>query len=160
SWPAELTGNGIDGDALAAYAERVKATLVKCMREAKVHSTWAAPDEAYEQATQSFLADALDPSRPGGFLPAFVPFVERVAALGAQNTLIQTVLKLTLPGVPDIYQGTELWDLSMVDPDNRRPVDYRLRARMLDEVSAELAANRPAAMRRYMQSWQDGRFKL
>ncbi len=89
-----------------------------------------------------------------------MPFAERVARLGAQNSLAQTVLKLTLPGVPDIYQGTELWDLSMVDPDNRRPVDYGLRVRLLEQVSAELRADRPRAMRRYMESWQDARFKL
>ncbi|MGH9596410.1 MAG: malto-oligosyltrehalose synthase, partial [Edaphobacter sp.] len=77
---------------------------------------------------------ALDAQRSGEFLASFLPFVEKVARLGAQNSLIQTVLKLALPGVPDIYQGTELWDLSLVDPDNRRPVDYELRKRLLLEL--------------------------
>ena len=132
SWPAELLGRRTpDAEALAAYAERIKGALTKSMREAKVHSTWAAPGTAYEEAMLSFAELALDTDRAGTFLASFLPFAERIARLGASNTLAQTVLKLTLPGVPDIYQGTELWDLSLVDPDNRRPVDYALRLRML-----------------------------
>ena len=98
--------------------------------------------------------------RSAAFLGAFLPFAERVARLGAQNSLAQTVLKLTLPGVPDIYQGTELWDLSLVDPDNRRPVDYALRGRLLDEILQALAGDWQGAMARYLRSWQDARFKL
>ena len=102
---------------------------------------------------------ALDPARSAAFLGAFLPFAERVARLGAQNSLAQTVLKLTLPGVPDIYQGTELWDLSLVDPDNRRPVDYALRQRLL-EILETAADDRQGAMARYLRSWQDAQFKL
>ena len=103
---------------------------------------------------------ALDPRRSAAFLDAFLPFAERVARLGAQNSLAQTVLKLTLPGMPDIYQGTELWDLSLVDPNNRRPVDYALRERLLDEILQTLAGDWQGAMARYLRSWQDARFKL
>ncbi|MGH7101139.1 MAG: malto-oligosyltrehalose synthase, partial [Acetobacteraceae bacterium] len=103
---------------------------------------------------------ALDAQRSGEFLASFLPFVEKVARLGAQNSLIQTVLKLTLPGVPDIYQGSELWDLSLVDPDNRRPVDYARRRQLLDEIEPALERDRSAAMRHFMQAWPDGRFKL
>ncbi len=103
---------------------------------------------------------ALDPGRSAAFLSAFLPFAERVARLGVQNSLAQTVLKLTLPGMPDVYQGSELWDLSLVDPDNRRPVDYALRERLLDEILEALAGDWQGAMARYLRSWQDARFKL
>jgi (1->4)-alpha-D-glucan 1-alpha-D-glucosylmutase len=158
--PVELLAGEPDPAALRDYAERVKGAMVKSLREAKMHSTWAAPNAAYEEAVLSFVGDALDPNRAKIFLSLFLAFTARVAQLGARNSLVQAVLKLTLPGVPDLYQGTELWDLSMVDPDNRRPVNYSLRARLLDEVLAELAADRCGAMRRYADSWFDARFKL
>ena len=160
SWPVELLGASPDAEGLAAYAERIKVALTKSLREAKAHSTWAAPNPAYEEAMLGLAGLALDPARSAAFLGAFLPFAERVARLGAQNSLAQTVLKLTLPGVPDIYQGTELWDLSLVDPDNRRPVDYALRQRLLDEILETVADDRQGAMARYLQSWQDARFKL
>ena len=160
TWPVELLGASPDAEGLAAYAERIKVALTKSLREAKVHSTWAAPNPAYEEAMLGLAGLALDPVRSAAFLGAFLPFAERVARLGAQNSLVQTVLKLTLPGVPDIYQGTELWDLSLVDPDNRRPVDYALRQRLLDEILETVADDRQGAMARYLQSWQDAQFKL
>ncbi len=160
SWPVELLGASPDAEGLAAYAERIKVALTKSLREAKAHSTWAAPNPAYEEAMLGLAGLALDPVRSAAFLGAFLPFAERVARIGAQNSLAQTVLKLTLPGVPDIYQGTELWDLSLVDPDNRRPVDYALRQRLLDEILETVADDRQGAMPRYLQSWQDARFKL
>jgi (1->4)-alpha-D-glucan 1-alpha-D-glucosylmutase len=108
----------------------------------------------------SLIDAALTGARAGAFFAAFLPFARRVAVAGAHNSLVQTVLKLTAPGVPDIYNGTELWDLSMVDPDNRRPVDYALRARMLDQIEAGLAADRSACLRQLWQHWHDGRIKL
>ncbi len=156
TWPVELLGSVPDAAGLAAYAERIRAALTKSLREAKVHSTWAAPDSEYEAAMLGFADLALDPQRAGTFLANFIPFAERVAQFGAHNTLIQTVLKLTLPGVPDIYQGCELWDLSLVDPDNRRPVDFATRRQMLDKV---LEAG-PGALGGYVRDWQDGSFKL
>jgi (1->4)-alpha-D-glucan 1-alpha-D-glucosylmutase len=92
------------------------------------------------------LREALDPSRSAAFLTAFLRFQERIARLGFRNTLVQTALKLTLPGMPDIYQGTELWDLSLVDPDNRRPVDFELRTGVLEEVCSTLAPDRTGMM--------------
>jgi (1->4)-alpha-D-glucan 1-alpha-D-glucosylmutase len=160
TWPMELLGETLDNAALDAYAERIRGTMIKSLREAKIHSTWAAPNIPYEEATLSFVTDALDPSRAGNFLASFLPFVARMAQLGAHNTLVQTVLKLTVPGIPDIYQGSELWDFSMVDPDNRRKVDYELRARLLQEATEALATGRQDAMREYAQSWQDPRCKL
>jgi (1->4)-alpha-D-glucan 1-alpha-D-glucosylmutase len=157
SWPTELLGAGpLDAAALASYAERIKGALVKSMREAKTHSTWAAPDAAYEQAMLDFADLALDVSGSAAFFSAFLPFVERVAQLGAHNSLLQTILKLTLPGVPDLYQGSELWDLSLVDPDNRRPVDFDLRMRRLDKIAAD-PTDRVA---RFTDDWRDGSFKL
>ncbi len=131
--PVELFGDAKpEPAALAAYAERVKGAMTKAMREAKVHTTWAMPDAAYEAATLAFVDAALTGDRAAAFWAAFLPFAGKVARLGASNSIVQTVLKLTMPGVPDLYQGTELWDLSMVDPDNRRPVDFSLRQRLLE----------------------------
>jgi (1->4)-alpha-D-glucan 1-alpha-D-glucosylmutase len=160
TWPIELLCSQPDPTVLKVYAMRLKGTMLKSMREAKLHSTWAMPNRAYEEAMLSFVADALDPVRAQNFFASFLPFVERLAELGARNTLAQTVLKLTAPGIPDIYQGAELWDLSMVDPDNRRPVDYTLRRQLLSEVLDELTSDRSASMRRYAEAWRDGRFKL
>ncbi len=152
AWPAELTGvAALDAGAVGAFAQRLEATMVKSIREAKLHSTWASPNASYEDATANFVRLALDASRPNAFLDALLPFQERVARLGVHNSLVQTTLKLTLPGMPDIYQGAELWDLSLVDPDNRRPVDYAVRARLLDHRGD---------LPRLMKNWRDGRCKL
>ena len=115
------------------------------MREARVHTGWAFPNAEYEDATMSLIDAALTGSRAGAFLAAFLPFARRLAAAGAHNSLVQTVLKLTAPGVPDLYNGSELWDLSMVDPDNRHEVDYALRRRMLD-AARERAGERPSRL--------------
>ncbi len=160
SWPVELL-ESTDEAALETYGKRLSGALEKSMREAKLHSGWTAPDTAYEDAMQSFARDALDTGR-GGFGTSFLPFVQRVARLGVQNSLIQVVMKLTLPGVPDIYQGCEFWDLSLMDPDNRRPVDYALRQDALSELSRRLGDREAhaALMADLMGSWQDGRIKL
>jgi (1->4)-alpha-D-glucan 1-alpha-D-glucosylmutase len=107
-----------------------------------------------------FVRDALDTGASAAFLDAFLPFQARVARLGVENSLVQAALKLTVPGVPDIYQGAEMWDLSLVDPDNRRPVDFAARARRLEEVEAALARDRLAALRDMRAGWRDGRIKL
>ncbi|MDP3418160.1 malto-oligosyltrehalose synthase [Falsiroseomonas sp.] len=149
AWPAE---GGAE-----AMAERLEGAMVKSMREAKRHSNWASPDAGYESATLDFVRHALC-SQP--FLAAFLPFQERVARLGLRGSLVQTALKLTLPGVPDIYQGAEMWDLSLVDPDNRRPVDYARRETALAEVEVALQQDRAAAIRAMAADWRDGRLKL
>lgn len=161
TYPVELLGDDTpDTDALAAYAQRLRGAMTKAMREAKVHSTWADPNETYEAATLAFVDRALTGERSVEFLHAVRPLVERIARLGAQNSIIQTTLKLTIPGMPDIYQGTEFWDLSMVDPDNRRPVDFKGRAQTLDAVLADLALDPAEALAHYADSWRDGRVKL
>ena len=140
-----------------AMAERLEGAMVKSLREAKRHSNWAAPDAAYEAAMRDFLRHALS-CQP--FLDAFLPFQDRVARLGLRSSLVQTALKLTLPGVPDIYQGAEMWDLSLVDPDNRRPVDYAGREAALAQVQQAMGQDRAAALRDMAENWSDGRLKL
>ena len=156
AWPAELTGvasSDLDPQAMTEFAERIAGAMTKSMREAKVHTTWAAPNEAYESAMIGFVHDALDVTRSNAFFDAFLPFQAQLARIGTVNGLSQALLKLTCPGVPDIYQGCELWNLSLVDPDNRRPVDYAARRRLLDEVEgAEIAS--------LLDRWQDGAVKL
>jgi (1->4)-alpha-D-glucan 1-alpha-D-glucosylmutase len=158
AWPAELTS--LNPDAVNSFAERIERTMIKSIREAKLHSTWASPNAAYEDAALVFVRAAFDVSRPNAFLDAFLPFQQRVARLGVRNSLLQTALKLTLPGMPDIYQGAELWDLNLVDPDNRRAVDYAHRTRLLTETMAELKRDRRGTMLSLLENWRDGRCKL
>ena len=156
SWPVEaLASENINEALLGDYSERVKHAMRKYMREAKVHSTWAAPNIEYEEAVLAFTDGALDVRESQAFLSVFLPFQRKLARLGVENSLVQTVLKLTAPGVPDIYQGSELWDLSLVDPDNRRPVDYERRMQLL----ADLDAKNPS-VRELMDGWHDGAVKL
>jgi (1->4)-alpha-D-glucan 1-alpha-D-glucosylmutase len=117
----------------AAFPDRLRQYMVKATREAKRHTSWNNPNEEYEAAVLRFIDQILDPNR--SFLQqAFVPFQSRVAELGIYNSLAQLLLKITAPGVPDFYQGTELWDLTLVDPDNRRPVDYAHRTQLLSDL--------------------------
>ena len=149
-----------DPDGWTTYAERVQGAMQKAMREAKVHTAWAAPDEAYEGGMSRLIETALTSSEGETFRRSFLPFAAEIARFGVDNSLVQTALKLTLPGVPDIYQGAELWDLSMVDPDNRRPVDFAARAAHLSAIRAALAADPARAFGDWMEFWPDGRVKL
>jgi (1->4)-alpha-D-glucan 1-alpha-D-glucosylmutase len=146
AWPLGLRGD--DAEGIAAFAERVAAWQVKSLREAKLFSEWAAPDESYEGACREFLNATLDASRP--VLGEIIAFSERISLPGATNGLAQTLLRLATPGVPDLYQGTEFWDQSLVDPDNRRPVDYAARE------TALAAGVAPAAL---LAAWQSGAVK-
>lgn len=145
TWP-------LDESEIPKYQERLSAYFTKALREAKERTSWANPNEEYEQAVLGFVEQILDPDRSRGFMTEFLAFHHPLAELGAVNSLSQTLLKLTLPGVPDIYQGTEFWDLSLVDPDNRRPVDYAQRLSALKRLDGDL----PDAWR----DWPDGRVKL
>jgi (1->4)-alpha-D-glucan 1-alpha-D-glucosylmutase len=116
--------------------------MQKAMREAKVTTSWTEPNTAHEKAVEDFIARILTPTHDNAFLPDFLPFQKRIAHLGLLNSLSQTVLKLTSPGVPDTYQGTELWDFSLVDPDNRRPVEYAHRRRVIEDLHALQNAHR------------------
>ncbi|HWE30453.1 MAG TPA: malto-oligosyltrehalose synthase, partial [Polyangia bacterium] len=144
------------------YRARIGQYLEKALREAKVHSSWTNVDEPYEQATRAF-AEGLLTSR--AFLTDFTPFARRVAAAARLSSLAQVALKVASPGVPDIYQGCELWDLALVDPDNRRPVDYALRKKLLDGLTRRLnegGASRLQLVRElaHPTALVDGRAKL
>ena len=147
----------------AEFVARIRAYMQKALREAKVHTSWMSPDEAYEGGVSAFIGAIL--SSPE-FLADFGAFAARAARAGRISSLAQVALKCAAPGVPDVYQGTELWDLSLVDPDNRRPVDFERRARALAELDEELARGGPAgraALARRLSSPEalaDGRAKL
>jgi (1->4)-alpha-D-glucan 1-alpha-D-glucosylmutase len=148
AWPFEL--DSPDHPALGAFTERIVGYMMKAAREAKARTSWAAPDQEYEAGLARFVRRILDPQEGRAFLSDLLAFAPRIARIGAANGLAQVLLKLTVPGVPDIFQGCELWDLSLVDPDNRRPVDFALRRDALQQRAD------PAAL---LASWRDGRIK-
>jgi (1->4)-alpha-D-glucan 1-alpha-D-glucosylmutase len=158
SWPIDMLESPT-AEQRKAYGERIHGALEKSLREAKRRSSWAAPDADYEQATQAFAMGALQSDT---FLANFLPFTRRVAQLGIENSLVQTVGKLTAPGVPDIYQACEFWDFNLVDPDNRRPVDFSVRETAIAEIAARLKApeQRSTLFKTLMNEWHDGRAKL
>ena len=161
AWPPELCdAPALDESALAAFKERLGGAMRKAVREAKRNTSWAAPDARYEDSVLRLVDAALDPGAGNEFLARFTPFAGRVARLGVLVSLAQLALKLTAPGVPDIYQGCELWDFSLVDPDNRRPVDFALRAALLEDIDEELARDAERTLAHWLRRWQDGRIKL
>jgi len=129
-WPLEER----DDVDIEAIRKRVVSYMIKAAKEAKARTSWVNPNPEYEDALHHFVSAALSSPARNGFLTDFIPFQRKVAMAGIFNSLSQLVLKLTSPGVPDIYQGCELWDFSLVDPDNRRPVDFVLRAHLLKEI--------------------------
>ena len=131
TWPLQP----MDADGERVYCERIVNYMQKAMREAKVVTSWLNPSERHEQAMKAFIEDILDPQNTA-FREDFIEFQKKIACYGIYNSLAQVALKIGAPGVPDFYQGTELWDFSLVDPDNRRPVDYRQRAALLGELTA------------------------
>ena len=159
TWPLEP----LDEAELAGYRARIQAYMIKAVREAKVHSSWINVNTAYEAAVNAFVHALLGKVEGNLFLGDFVAGQRLIAWLGMLNSLSQTVIKLTSPGVPDTFQGTELWDLSLVDPDNRRPVDFHRRSQLLDGLRA--LASRPsdarvAAVHAMLDRLDDGRAKL
>jgi (1->4)-alpha-D-glucan 1-alpha-D-glucosylmutase len=162
AWPAELLSGELDTGTLAAFTERIVAYTIKAGREAKLRTSWTNPDGEYERALEDFVRAILDPHRSPAFLESLARGARSLAATGMTNGLAQAVLKATAPGVPDTYQGTELWDLSLVDPDNRRPVDFAARAAALAAIDAALANGTPreALARELLAGWHDGRIKL
>ncbi len=147
SWPLHPMKPG----ERAVYIKRIQDYMTKSLHEAKVNSSWIDPNEAWDRAVAAFVEHILTPGPKNRFLPSFEPFAREIAVLGMVNSLAQTVLKLTTPGVPDFYQGTEMWDFSLVDPDNRRPVDYQQRQEALQRLSEP---------REMLGHWRDGRIKL
>ncbi|MBH2033270.1 MAG: malto-oligosyltrehalose synthase [Pseudomonadales bacterium] len=148
SWPLDLRSD--DVPALEEYAKRLWQWQQKALREAKLQSSWSAPNDAYESATQAFIERLL--LSPDGELlrSALGKAVQSIAAPGALNSLAQTLLRMTVPGVPDLYQGNDYWDFTLVDPDNRRPVDYLSRQQSLEQ---------PLDLTDLLANWRDGRVK-
>jgi (1->4)-alpha-D-glucan 1-alpha-D-glucosylmutase len=142
------------------FVERVKAYLIKAVREAKVHTNWLEPNHRYEGALLAFAEQVMQPGKENPFLQAFLPFQRRIQHYGMLNSLAQTLLKITLPGLPDFYQGTELWDLSLVDPDNRRPVDFERRCTLLKDLQARASAGILQLITELLAAPEDGRIKL
>ncbi|MEZ5582378.1 MAG: hypothetical protein R3F37_06075 [Candidatus Competibacteraceae bacterium] len=159
AWPLET----MDNAAHETFCQRIENYMLKAVKEAKQHSSWVNPSAEYEEAVVAFVRALLEEPDKNRFLADFLPFQQQLARFGLFNSLSQTLLKLTCPGMPDIYQGTELWDFSLVDPDNRRPVDYSRRQTLLAELQGLFAvdlqeqANRARSL---LDTIQDGRIKL
>jgi (1->4)-alpha-D-glucan 1-alpha-D-glucosylmutase len=159
AWPLEPYGP----NEYAAFVARLQQYLHKAIHEAKVHTSWINPNPIYDNAVREFTGQILDEEVSAKFLDDFRAFQRRVSHYGLFNSLAQTLLKITCPGVPDTYQGTELWDFSLVDPDNRRPVDYELRRRLLRELNRRVEASGGRLVdlaRDLLDTRQDGRIKL
>lgn len=140
------------------FIERLEAYITKAVREAKVDSNWESPNEEYENACRQFVRQLFDPQHR--FLEDVQPFAEKVAEFGSIYSLAQTLIKVAAPGIPDIYQGCELWDLSFVDPDNRRAVDYTQRKEMLAQIIAKEKEGNKALISFVKERWKDGYEKL
>ncbi|HYP54466.1 MAG TPA: malto-oligosyltrehalose synthase, partial [Pyrinomonadaceae bacterium] len=153
AWPLTPAGE----DEHAAFATRVEAYMNKALKEAKVHTSWISPNEDYERAVREFVAGILERAGGNVFLADFAEFQKTTARAGMFNSLSQVLLKVASPGVPDFYQGTELWSLTLVDPDNRRPVNYEERRRMLASFDG---ADTSALLGELVGHMEDGRVKL
>jgi len=144
----------------ASFAERMKAYIVKAVREAKRHTAWIKPDTAYEQASVQFIDSLLEKADDNLFLNDFITFQKKIANFGIFNSLTQTILKIMSPGVPDFYQGTELWDFSFVDPDNRRPVDFEKRSVILRQLKEAQGHDIIKLIGELLAHKEDGEIKL
>ena len=160
TWPADWLERAPSEDELSGYTQRIIEYVRKAAREAKFRTSWSNPNEAYETAGVNFAERVLHPTRNATFHREFVELAREVAKVGAISSLSQTALKLTSPGVPDVYQGCELWDLSLVDPDNRREVDFRARVAMLEDFEARCKRGGLLALAQELaERWHDGRMK-
>ncbi len=150
-----------DEEEFAGFRTRIREYMLKAMREAKVNTSWISPNALHEDAVMRFIDSILNNSLHNNFFHDFSTFQRLTASCGIFNSLSQTLLKITSPGIPDIYQGNELWDFSLVDPDNRRPVDYRTRKNLLDELMRkEATAGLLETAREVVAARDDGRIKL
>jgi (1->4)-alpha-D-glucan 1-alpha-D-glucosylmutase len=158
AWPVEP----VTDTAYEDFTERIQQYMFKALREAKLNTSWISPRQQYDAAMRAFIDGLLDRAGANAFLDDFLPFQRQVTGWGMYNSLTQTLLKLTVPGVPDFYQGTELWDLNLVDPDNRRPIDLALRRRLLEALVADIAASSDLAAlaRGLVAAKEDGRVKM
>lgn len=143
-----------------AFISRIKDYIIKAIREAKVNTGWLRPDSSYEDAFIRFVDTLLKESPDNEFLASFKTFAKKIQHYGVFNSLSQTLLKMTSPGVPDIYQGTELWDLNLVDPDNRRPVNFKQRLTFLREINTKFQKNGLKFITELLDKPEDGKVKL
>jgi (1->4)-alpha-D-glucan 1-alpha-D-glucosylmutase len=153
-WPEEPPQN----QQWQVLRKRVEQFMIKAMREAKENTSWVIPNKEYEDAVAAFVKSVVTAGKRNRFLEDFVPFQHYVSRTGMWNSLSQTLLKLTVPGVPDVYQGSELWDYRLVDPDNRTPVNYDRRRQLLDELCNQTATAELA--HKLLETPEDGRVKL
>jgi (1->4)-alpha-D-glucan 1-alpha-D-glucosylmutase len=156
AWPLEPCTIEEFGD----FRERMTTYMQKAIKEAKVHTSWVNPNEVYDRAVSKFVKEVLVADPENSFVSDFKSFHRRVAYWGMLNSLSQTLLKIASPGVPDFYQGTELWDFSLVDPDNRRPVDFAKREKLLEELRQREKKDRVLLIEDLFTRWVDGRIKL
>jgi (1->4)-alpha-D-glucan 1-alpha-D-glucosylmutase len=144
---------------LAGFAPRLESYMIKAIREAMVHTKWTVPNVAHEDAVKHFIAAILQPVAENHFLQDFLEFFPKVAFFGALNGLAQTLIKITFPGVPDVYQGSDLWDFRLVDPDNRGPVDFTHRIDLLESLR-DSRTHDAGLIADLLDRWCDGRIKL
>ncbi len=149
----------LDRHACETLVQRVQEYLIKATREAMVHTRWTRPNQPHEDALRQFVARIMSPEAVD-FQHAFRPFQRKIAYFGMINSLAQVLLKITTPGVPDFYQGSELWDFRLVDPDNRQPVDFDRRMAMLNKLECDCASPSAAFAGELLEHWTDGRIKL
>jgi (1->4)-alpha-D-glucan 1-alpha-D-glucosylmutase len=153
AWPPSV-------DQVPEFRERLKSFFIKAVREAKLHTNWIEPNSEYESVLLCFIDSIIDPDKATGFFSDFLTLQKKVAFYGCLNSLSQALLKIASPGFPDFYQGEELWDYNLVDPDNRRPVDFAIRRRWLDELKQLDHDSRDQLLKDLLAAWPDGRIKL
>jgi (1->4)-alpha-D-glucan 1-alpha-D-glucosylmutase len=158
-WPLEAMGD----EAYQQFCGRIQGYMQKAVHEAKAHTSWVNPSPGYDHSMQTFVGAVLERKASNRFLEDFLPFQERVSRYGLYNSLSQLLLKIAAPGVPDFYQGTELWSFHLVDPDNRGAVDYRIRAAMAEELRTTMkrwGPDRAEFARGLFEQAHDGRVKM
>lgn len=155
-WPAEP----VSSDTYREFVKRISDYMDKAAKEAKLFTSWVSPNHAHDRALSRFVETALRRERANAFLFSFASFMEPIATAGMLNSLSQTLLKIVSPGVPDFYQGSEFWDLSLVDPDNRRAVDYGARRRMLAKLRGKAAENPLAVCDELFRNLAGGGLKM
>src|SRR6202140_833378 len=150
----------LDQSELSGVLERLQSYAVKAIREAMVHTRWTRPNLVHEEGLKKFIAAILDEKQNNAFLADFLGFNRDIAFYGMLNSLSQTLLKITAPGVPDFYQGSELWDLRLVDPDNRGTVDFVRRIELLNSLKRNSSPETTGFAADLLKNWTDGRIKL
>jgi (1->4)-alpha-D-glucan 1-alpha-D-glucosylmutase len=157
AWPLEPLNGKEDWK---VFSDRIEDYMLKAIRESKRNTSWINQNSAYENAVSKFVKALLTPGAKNRFLSDFIPFQRLVARIGLWNSLSQTLLKLASPGVPDIYQGNDLWDYSLVDPDNRRPVDYSHRQQIFESIQSWSFNPDTTSVSRLLETPEDGRLKM